>query len=338
MAAIRVLGIDLGKSSFHVVGHNEHGRIIFKKRFSRQALLTYLQQLPICTVAMESCPGSQWLGRYSQSLGHDARLLPAQYVKPYVKTNKNDFIDADAIAEAAIRPTMRFVPIKSEHQQAALTTHRLRDGFIKQRNACMSQIHAFLLEFGIDNGKGHSAIRRLPAVIEQQHEKLPHELKQVLEQLYQHYHHLSEQIDVLDKRIKQAAIEDESSKRLMTIPGIGIHTATRLMAEIGNASRFASGRELAAWMGLTPRQYSTGGKQKLLGISKRGNKHLRCLFIHCARSVLRFAHKYCDKAFGQWIANLTVSKPFNVATVALANKLVRIAWALLTKRSEFQLT
>ena len=335
MADIKVLGIDLGKSNFHVIGHNEAGRTIYKKAFTKKALIAYLSKLPACIVAMESCPGSQWLGRKVESFGHDTRLLPPQYVKAYVKTNKNDFIDADAIAEAAIRPNMRFVPIKSVEQQSALVTHKLRDSFIKQRTACMTQIHAFLLEFGVNHGKGHPAIRRVPELLEDADIELPPELRKSINHLYEHYQYLNEQIKSLEKRIDAYISQDESSQKLLTIPGIGMHTASRLVAEVGNAHRFNNGREMAAWLGLTPRQHSTGGKQKLLGISKRGNKQLRCLLVHCARSILRFKHKYSDTAFGNWIALMQQNKTFNVATVALANKLARIAWAVLRKNEEF---
>jgi len=337
MTDIKVLGIDLGKANFHVIGHNDQGRTIFKKVFTKTALLSYLHKIPTSIVAMESCPGSQWLGRRVQSYGHDTRLLPPQYVKAYVKTNKNDFIDADAIAEAAIRPNMRFVPIKSVEQQSALVTHKLRDGFIKQRTACMTQIHAFLLEFGINHGKGHPAIRRVPSLLEDAALDLPVELRKSIDHLYQHYQYLNEQIKLLEKRIESYINQNESSQKLLTIPGIGMHTASRLVAEVGNANRFKTGREMAAWLGLTPRQHSTGGKQKLLGISKRGNKQLRCLLVHCARSILRFKHKYSDTAFGDWITLMQENKTFNVATVALANKLARIAWAILYKNEEFKL-
>jgi len=337
MTNISVLGIDLGKSTFHAIGHNQQGRVIFKKQFTRTRLLTFLQQLPVCIVAMESCPSSQWLGRYCQSLGHDTRLLPPQYVKPYVKTNKNDFIDADAIAEAAARPNMRFVPVKSEVQQAQLVSHRLRESFVKQRSACMTQIHAFLLEFGINHGKGHSAVRRLPMLLEQISDQLPSALLPALGQLHQHYLYLCEQIKCLEKRIQQACKHNDDVTRLMATPGIGIHTPTRLVAEVGNAKGFDSGRQIAAWLGLTPRQFSTGGKTTLGGISKRGNRALRALFVHGARSLLRFADKYQHTQLGRWIFSLKAGKPFNVATVALANKLVRIAWAVLSKQQTFKL-
>jgi transposase len=268
-------------------------------------------------------------------MGHTVRLIPPQYVKPYVKGNKNDFIDASAIAEACTRPGMRFVAVKSESAQVMAVCHRLRDAFVAERTACMSRIGAFLLEFGVSLPTGHTTMKRLFSwVAAQKSVALPDVLLTELNLAYEHYCYLNDRIAEQDRKIKAQVKQDERCQLLKTVPGIGDMVASQTVMEVGNAQAFKNGREMAAWLGLVPRQYSTGGKPKLLGISKRGNKHLRCLFVHGARAIMSRLDRG-DGPFHPWLRQLRAKKPFNVVVVALANKLARIAWSVLTSMTAF---
>lgn len=334
MSLIKVLGIDLGKSSFHVVGRDKLDIPIFRKKFTRSGLLTYLQQLPKCLIAFEACGGAHWLGRQCESLGHQVRLLPPQYVKPYVKGNKNDFIDAEAICEASSRPSMRFVSVKSEQAQVISAIYKSRHGYVKERTACMSRIGSLLLEFGLSFPTGHSAMKKLFSWLAQQKGSLPPLLLQELLELHEHYLLLNDRIERQDNKLKQLVAIEPIGQLLKTIPGIGDMTASLCLAHISSATDFKNGRNMAAWLGLVPAQYSTGGKPKLLGISKRGNKELRTLFIHAARAVMSRPDK-TGKVYGEWLVKLRATKPFNVVTVALANKIARIAWAVMKTKQPF---
>ena len=284
---------------------------------------------------MESCGGSHWLARQCQRLGHEVKLIPPQYVKPYVKTNKNDYIDADAIAEAAMRPNMRFVSVKSEEAQVISVIHKIRSSYIKERTACMSRIGAMLLEFGLSLPTGHSRMKSLFQWLAEKNTSLPPILMQELIEHHEHYQSLNERIAQQDEKLKKLVNRDSRAQLLMTIPGVGVLTAAQCLSDIPNVNEFKNGRHLAAWLGLVPRQYSTGGKTTLLGISKRGNKSLRTLFIHGARAMLSRLDK-AESVFGQWLIELRAKKPFNVAVVALANKLARIAWSVLTTQQAFE--
>ena len=335
MSTIKVLGIDLGKSSFHVIGRDYSDSIVCRKQFSRSKLIEYLANTPLCVVAFEACGGSHWLARQCEAIGHTVRLVPPQYVKPYVKGNKNDFIDASAIAEASTRPGMRFVAVKSESAQIMAVCHRLRDAFVAERTACMSRIGAFLLEFGVSLPKGHATMKRLFSWLAvQKGVNLPSVLLTELNLAYEHYCYLNDRIAEQDRKIKAQVNQDERCQLLKTVPGIGDMVASQTVMEVGNAQAFKNGREMAAWLGLVPRQYSTGGKPKLLGISKRGNKHLRCLFVHGARAIMSRLDRG-DGPFHPWLRELRAKKPFNVVVVALANKLARIAWSILTSMEAF---
>ena len=334
MSSIKVLGIDLGKSSFHVIGRDYSDNQVIRKKFSRSALIHYLHQLSPCTIAFEACGGAHWLGRQCESMGHKVKLIPPQYVKPFVKSNKNDFIDADAICEASTGPNMRFVSLKSEQAQIISAIHKARHGYIKDRTACMSRIGALLLEFGVALPTGHSVMKQLLSWLAQQRQPLPPLLMQELVELHEHYLLLNANIEKQDKKLKQLVEGDPVAQLLKTIPGIGDMTASLCLANISSATDFKNGRNMAAWLGLVPAQYSTGGKPKLLGISKRGNKELRTLFIHAARAVMSRPEK-TGKIYGEWLMNLRATKPFNVATVALANKLARIAWAVMKTKQAF---
>ncbi len=335
MFTIKVFGIDLGKSCFHVVARDSNDSTAMRKKFTRTKLLEQLAQLPPCIVAFESCGGAHWLARRCQAIGHTVKLIPPQYVKPYVKGNKNDYIDAAAIAEASTRPDMRFVPVKSESAQIMAVCHRLREAFVAERTACMSRIGAFLLEFGLSLPKGHATMKKLFSWIgAQKGVELPEGLLRELNEAYEHYLYLNDRIATQNRKIKNHVDQDERCQLLKTVPGIGDMVASQTVIEVGNAQAFSGGRRMSAWVGLVPRQYSTGGKPKLLGISKRGNKRLRCLFVHGARAILSRLDRG-EGPFYTWLRKLRASKPFNVVVVALANKLVRIAWAVLTSMQPF---
>lgn len=335
MSTIHILGIDLGKHCFHAVGTNYSGKELIRHKFNRSQLLRFLSTIESTTIAFEACGGAHWLARKCQSYGHQVRLIPPQYVKPYVKGNKNDFIDAAAIAEAASRPNMRFVAVKSEEAQVIAAIHRVRQGYIKERTACMSRIGAILLEFGLSFPKGHTKMKVLFQWLADQDIHLPQSLMVELISVHDHYKYLNNQISEQDKKLKIIIENNENAELLKSIPGIGDLTATLCVANISSSSNFTNGREMAAWLGLVPKQYSTGGKPKLLGISKRGNQHLRTLFIHGARAVMSRIGT-TGKVFGDWLIHLRATKPFNVAVVALANKLARIAWAVLHHRQAFK--
>lgn len=335
MSTIKVLGIDLGKSSFHVIGRDNTDANIFRKQFTRVKLIEFLANLPPCNVAFEACGGSHWLARRCQAMGHTVQLIPPQYVKPYVKGNKNDFIDAQAIAEASTRPEMRFVAVKSESAQVMAVCHRLRDAYVAERTACMSRIGAFLLEFGLSLPKGHAVMKRLFSWLgAQKSVDLPQALLTELNVAYEHYCYLNDRIAEQDRKIKAQVAQDERCQLLKSVPGIGDMVASQTVMEVGNAQAFKNGREMAAWLGLVPRQYSTGGKPRLLGISKRGNKHLRCLFVHGARAIMSRLDRG-EGPFHPWLRAMRAKKPFNVVVVALANKLARIAWSVLHNQEPF---
>ncbi len=289
---LQTLGIDLGKTVFHVVGLDLTGKVVIRKKCSRKQLLAFTANLQVQLIGMESCSGSHFLGRALRAQGHEVRLMPAQYVKPYVQTNKSDFLDAEAIAEAVQRPRMRFVPIKTEEQLDLQALHRVRERWVMRRTAVVNQIRSLLLERGLTLPKGRRYVdQMLPRILEDATLRLSDSFRVLLAQLKVELDQLTGRIGQIDTVIQQRAREDEACQRLTTIPGIGPMIATALIAAVGNGSAFRKGRDLAAWVGMVPRQCSTGGKQKLLGISKRGNKYLRTLFIQGARSVVQQRHK-----------------------------------------------
>jgi transposase len=321
---LQALGIDLGKAVFHAVGLDSTGKVVIRKRCSRKPLLAFTANLQVEWIGMEACSGSHFLGRALREQGHPVRLMPAQYVKPYVQTNKSDFIDAEAIAEAVQRPRMRFVPIKTEEQLDLQALHRVRERWVMRRTAVVNQVRSLLLERGLTLPKGRSHVDALlPRILEDAELNLSGSFRVLLAQLQVELAQLNGRIEQMDEVIQQRAREDEACQRLTTIPGIGPVTATALVAAIGNGAAFRKGRDLAAWVGMVPRECSTGGKQKLLGISKRGNAYLRRLFVQGARSVLRQRHKQVP-GLRVWLAQLLGRTHQNVVTVALANKLVRL--------------
>jgi transposase len=328
---IYTIGIDLGKTVFHMVGLNVRGEAVVRKKFSRTQLLRFTAKLRVELIGMEACGGAHFLGRALREQGHEVRLIPAQYVKPYVKTNKSDYIDAEAIAEAVGRPTMRFVPIKTDDQLDLQSLHRVRERWVMRRTAVINQIRGLLFERGITLRKGRCHLETaLPGILEDADSKLSSAVRLLLVQLKMELTQLAMRLEEADALIQKTAQESEVCRRLDAIPGIGPVTATALLAAIGNGGAFRKGREFAAWVGLVPREHSTGGKQKLLGISKRGNGYLRRLFVQGARAVLQFREKQ-SPGLRAWLAQLTSRTHYNVAGVALANKLARIAWAVLAK-------
>ena len=328
---LQTIGIDLGKTVFHLVGLSPRGEVVVRKKFSRKQLLHFTANSRVELIGMEACGGSHFLGRALRDQGHEVRLIPAQYVKPYVKTNKSDYIDAEAIAEAVGRPRMRFVPIKTDDQLDLQSLHRVRERWVMRRTAVVNQIRGLLLERGITLRKGRCHLdAALPGILEDATAKLSGAVRLLLAQLKLELDQLAIRLDEADTLIQKTAQENEVCRRLDAIPGIGPLTATALIAAIGNGAAFRKGREFAAWVGLVPREHSTGGKQTLLSINKRGNSYLRRLFVQGARAVLQFRDKQ-SPGLSAWLAQLTSRTHYNVAGVALANKLARMAWAVLTK-------
>ena len=333
---LHLIGVDLGKTVFHLVGLNLRGEVVVRKQFSRKQLLRFTANLKVDRIGMEACGGSHFLGRALREQGHDVRLMPAQYVKPYVKTNKSDFIDAEAIAEAVGRPNMRFVPIKTDEQLDLQSLHRVRERWVMRRTAIVNQIRGLLLERGITLRKGRRHLdHALPGILEDAETKLSGALRFLLAQLKLELDQLAERMDQADAAIAQGVRQSEACRRLMAIPGVGPVTATAMIASIGNGSAFRKGREFAAWRGLVPREHSTGGKQTLLSISRRGNAYLRRLFIQGARAVLQQKMKQ-SSALSAWLIQLTARSHPNVVAVALANKLSRVARAVLARGEAYR--
>ncbi len=297
MTEITRVGIDLAKKIFHLSAMDADGNIVERKRLRRSELQSYLARLPTpCVVAMEACGGAHHWGRLAMRHGHEVRLMSAQFVVPYVKSNKSDTLDADAIAEASTRPTMRFVGVKSVEQEYVQHVHRARQLALRHRTAQTNQLHGMLLEYGVAAPKGASAmLKRLAEVLEDAENELLSATRALLWNMGQELRRLDERVQQFDLEISALARQMPAAQRLMTIPGIGEKTATALVAAVGDASVFRNGREMAAWLGLVPRQRSTGGRAVLLGISKRGDRHLRTLLIHGARSALLAATRRPDR-------------------------------------------
>lgn len=336
---ITVIGIDLAKRSFHLCGMDAQGRRVFSKSVSRAKLAEQLANLPPCRVAMEACGSAHYWARTFQAHGHEVKLIAPQFVKPFVKSNKNDAADAEAIAEAAQRPTMRFVPIKSAEQQDIQSIHRMRSQAVEQRTAQVNPIRGLLAEYGLIIPQGRVHVRPcLAAILEDAENGLSALFRASLQGLADELRHLEERVKHYDAQIAALAGASEPAQHLMTIPGIGPLVATALIAAMGSDPRlFGNGRGLAAFLGLVPRQHSTGGRDRLLGISKRGDTYLRHLLIHGARSVIRWVERKTD-ALSRWAKTLLTRRHPNVAVVALANKLARIAWAVLTRGQPYDAT
>ncbi|ANS45402.1 IS110 family transposase [Serratia inhibens] len=335
MQNVTLIGIDLGKHSFHLHGQDRSGHAIFRKKFTRTGLLAFLATCPPCSVVMEACAGAHCLARQLTSFGHQAKLISPQFVRPFVKSNKNDFIDAEAICEAASRPAMRFVTPKTEHQQTLAAMHRVRESLVRDKVKTTNQMHGFLLEFGVSLPKGEAVIKRLSTVLAKQ--VLPAPLVQLLMRLQAHYGYLRQQIVELEQALEAHLEQDEAAQNLLTIPGVGPITASLLHCELGDGKHYASGRDFAAAVGLVLRQYSTGGKATLMGISKRGDKNLRRLLVQCARVFMMTLEKRQGR-LAEWVRALLTRRHSNVVACALANKLARIAWSLSYRREAYQVT
>ena len=332
---IKRVGIDLAKSVFQVHGVDGQEKVVLRKQLRRAQMLDYFKKLPPCLIGMEACSSSHYWARELQKLGHTVKLMAPQFVKPYVKTNKNDANDAEAICEAVARPTMRFVAIKTIAQQDIQAVHRIRSELVQQRTAKVNQIRGLLAEYGIVVGRRVDVLQHaLPLILEDAENGLSADFRVLLDGLQQDLATLNGRVDDLDKTIKMLASSNTDAKRLQQIPGIGPITATALVCAIGDGKQFKRGRDMAAWLGLTPSQHSSGGKDRLLGISKRGDAYLRTLLIHGARAVLKVAGNKDDPR-SRWLQNLCSRRNKNIAAVALANKNARIAWALLSKKTDY---
>jgi transposase len=323
---VAVIGLDLAKNVLQVHGVDERGKPVLRRQLRRGDVIRFFAALPKCKIGMEACGGAHFWARKLTALGHIALLMSPQFVKPYVKTNKNDARDAEAICEAVQRPHMRFVPVKTTQQQALLGLHRARQSFVTARTAQVNQIRGLLGEFGVAIPQGIRALTaKIGDILEDASNELPISSRELFMRLMSHYRELDRQVDELEKEINAWHRDHSDSQRLAAIPGIGPLTASAIVASIGDAKAFKNGRQLAAWLGLVPRQDSSGGKPRLLGISKRGDTYLRTLLIHGARSVL---YRTAKDGTG-WLSQLAARRNPNIAAVALANKNARVVWALL---------
>jgi transposase len=334
MEQVITIGLDIAKHVFHAHGADERGQKVFSKRISRSGLLAFFGRQPRCVVALEACAGAHHWGRELQRLGHEVRLIPPVYVKPFVKRQKNDAADAEAICEAAQRPSMRFVAVKSEESQASAMVFRGRDLLVGQRTQIINALRGHMAEHGWVAPKGPSHIAKLADLLKDE-DAVPAAARPVLEAMLEMLAELDRRIAVLDREIARRAREDETARRLMTIPGIGPITATALTALAPPPESFAKGRDFAAWLGLVPRQHSSGGKQKLGAISRMGERTLRRLLIIGASAVVLHASRSGAPA-GSWLAQMLARKPRMLVTVALANKTARIVWAVLTRNEVYK--
>lgn len=328
MKDIKVLGIDLAKNVFQIHGTNAKGKRVLKKRLSREKLIEFMAQLPACLVGIEACGGAHYWARKFIGMGHSVKMMAPQFVKPYVSSNKNDANDAQGISEAVTRPNMKFVSIKQIEQQDVLLLHRARELLMKQRTAQSNQIRGLLAEYGIIIPLGMSHMRKLPEILESHKEQLTPKSKAIFNRLYEQFKSYEEEVEVYDKEVKHHADSDPMCQEIQKLDGVGVLTASAMVASIGDASVFNNGREVSAWLGLVPKQHSSGNKIRLGSISKRGDRYLRTLLIHGARSALRRCEGKRDKT-NQWVADVKLRCGFNKAAVALANKNARTIWALM---------
>ena len=337
MKDIQVIGLDLAKQIFHLVGLTKSGHLIFKKKLRRNQLKNFFSNLKKCTIAMEGCAGSHYWARCFQNLGHDVKILPAQYVKAYVRGNKNDYNDSLAIAEASQVKEMKLVPIKAIKQQELQALHRLRQKYVKQRTASCNQARGILAEFGIVIPQGINNFRKhFLNILSDETNGLSLMLRDSLGLVEIELNRLDEFINQITCSIEMEVKNHREIRLLQTIPGFGPINSSLFYSTFGNGSAYDKGRDVSAALGLVPRQHSTGGKQLLLGISKRGDKHLRSQLVHGARAVIRVAKNKSD-LLSQWINRLIDKRGINKATVALANKMARIAWAVLRSGKPYQI-
>jgi len=333
---ITTVGLDIAKTVFHLFAVGKTGQLVKKKQLKRHQVLAFMVNLEPCLIVMEACGGANYWAREFIAQGHQVKLIAPQYVKPFVKGNKNDYNDAEAIAEAAQRPTMRFVPIKSVEQQDVQNFHRQRERIKKERNALANQIRGLLAEYGLVIHKGiHAVGKALPEILEDAENGLTPLTRELFAELYDELQLLNERFEHCEQRIKVINQDNEVCQRLDEILGIGSLTATATYAAAGNGKDFKNGRHFSAWLGLVPGQHSSGGKATLLGISKRGNAYLRTLFIHGARAVLRYSANKTDR-FSRWAQALLERRGHNKACVAVANKMARMAWVIMAKGETYR--
>ena len=336
LEACRTIGIDIGKNTFHLIGLDKMGAIVLRQKLSRDQVDIRLANMPRCLIGMEACVGAHHLSRQLKALGHDARLMPARYVRPYSKGQKNDFRDAEAIAEAVLRPTMKFVAIKTVEQLDLQGLHRVRERLVCQRTSVINQIRAFLLERGIAVRQGLRALRTAMPNVLAMTDKLSPRMIHMIEDLCTDWRHLDARIATVSNEIETLSEQDDGAKRLMTVPGIGPIISTATVAAIGSGDVFSKGRDFGAWLGLVPRQMSTGGRTILGPISKRGNRYLRMLFVQAARSVLLRPKSWQKYGLKSWIeAAARRLNRFKLA-IALANKIARVAWGVLNGGRNFE--
>jgi len=336
MKKITTIGLDLAKNVFHVICCNEHGKVIRKKMLRRKEVILFFTQISPCLVGMEACSGAHYWAHQFTALGHQVKLIPAQFVKPFVQGNKNDYNDALAIAEAVVRPNMRFVTPKTTAQQDLQALHRLRERRLQERTALCNQVRGLLTEYGLVLPQGVNVIRRsIPALLEDAENGLSDLFRQLLAQCYQQLQELDEHIAFYTQTLEIQNQRDEACQRLQTIPGFGPIIASVFYATVGDGSAFQRGRDVSASLGLVPRQHSSGGTNTLLGISKRGDSYLRSLLVHGARSVVLHAQRKDDR-LSCWINKIRSERGYNKASVALANKLARIGWAVLSQQTVYR--
>jgi len=328
MKNIKVLGIDLAKNVFQIHGADSRGRCVLRKRLSRAKLIEFVSNLSPCIIGIEACGGAHYWARLFKQNGHEVRMMSPQFVKPYVKSNKNDRNDSEAIAEACTRPTMRFVPVKTIEQQDVLMIHRAREMSIKNKTAQANQIRGMLSEYGITISQGVSSIRRLNEVIESNKDKLSVIIVELMMQLYEQFKIYDAQVKGYDRQLERLAKQHSICQEIQKIAGIGPIIASAIVATIGDANVFKNGREVSAWLGLTPKQFSSGEKIMLGGISKRGDRYMRKLLIQGARTAVKVCDSKSDK-LSMWVANKKQRCGYNKASVALANKNVRMIWAIM---------
>jgi transposase len=336
-SAVATIGIDIGKNTFHLVGLDQRGAIVMQLKCSREQLERRLANLPRCLIGMEACSGSHHIGRQLEGLGHDVRLIPAQYVKPFLKGHKNDYRDAEAIAEAVQRPTMMFVTIKTPSQMDLLALHRVRSRLVSLRTGVINQIRGFLIERGITVRQGPAPLRKaLSDILSSSSPTLSPRMVRLIADLCEDWRRLDDRIAIVSAEIEALVEEDGACQRLMTVPGIGPIISSAVVAAIGDGAGFRQGRDFGAWLGLVPRQESTGDRTILGKISKRGNKYLRTLFVQAAHVILARRPSAARRGLWPWIEQASKRLHRNMLAIALANKLARIAWAVLARGRDYQ--
>jgi transposase len=330
------IGIDIGKDTFHVVGFDTDGQLVLRRQIKRLALIAVFEKLPRCIVGMEACLSAHFVSRSLRKIGFEPRIIPAIYVKPFIKGQKNDYNDAEAIAEAALRPNLTVVPEKSQEQLDLQALHRVRSRLVSRRTATINQIRAFLIEQGITVRKGLRALKNsFETILKEREDEISPRMRTILIGLYGDWLWLDERIDTVSKEIEQISRTEENCVNVMTIPGIGPMISTAMVAAVGTGEAFERGRDFAAWVGLVPRQYSTGGRTVLGRITKRGSRYLRMLFVQAAKVILMRTNRWPDFSFGGWLTKAAERMNRNKLAVAMANKLARMAWSILRHKTAF---